>query len=357
MHLPRLLLSALATFTLAGVSQAQPTARPGAKANVTLSISATSEYGSFLIKDSVIAAQESAETPPATRYFYQLNPLGHDPVGADPANYYAEKVTEKFRNFGSGENVQRLVTEFVREEVVKLKTEKFTNAQFIQELIDRNLVPITSPVGFKLVLVEAADRMDDDHDLPLLFFIENGNAIHYVGRETNQANTERDALTIDFNELYAESYNYKQRIVYKHTTTAGGVQQDDVGVTTYTETFSGTDTVRLQLFPGYYDEVFDEFVSTEGVTFECYGHLNYNGRYDAKNDLFLLNSAKVTNAAGGFESESMDEDYISGVASISINIAAGTAVADITPYLDALPPELAELKDEFLNHYANVNAD
>ncbi len=356
MNITQFLLSALSAGFAAGSLFA---AYPGAKSNVTLMVTATSEYGGFLVKDSVIEAQ--TEHSPV-RYLYQLNPLGYEPALTNPANYYVEKEAEKSKTYGSGDDALTLITERVVDAVVKLKTQKFTNLNFIQELIERDLVPISSATGYKLVLVQAADRAESDGDSPILFFIENGASIHYVGRQANYWEDDmssRDALVLSFEDVYAESFTYRQKTTFKHASTSEGVEEDMEGVTTVSETFKGTDLVHVGLFPGYYDE-FDQYVSTEGVSFDFTGHLNYNGRYDAKNDQYLISSAKLVNIPGGFEEEYETEDdygYTNGVATLSMSVAGSQVVADITPYLNALPEELAELKQEIIDSYSESSGD
>jgi hypothetical protein len=361
MNTTQLLTSALVAVLAAGSLLAQPVALPGTKSNITLTVTATSEYGGFLIRDSVIENQDD-KSP--VRYYYQLNPLGYEPALNNPANYYYHKETETSRTFGSGKDAVRLITESVWDEVVKLKTQRFSNVNFIEELIERELVPITDARGFRLVLVEAADRFH--YDLPVLFFIESTGAIHYVGRsrssnsmESMDPPSERDALMLNFTGFSAESYNARGRTVYKHVSSRDGVEEDEEGVTTLTGTLTGTEKVNVEIFPAKF---YDWFNSGEGVAFRFTGHLNFNVRYDAKRDLFQTTSARVTNAPGSFESGSSESgsfefddyyDYISGVATLSLSVAGSQVVTDITPYLNALPEELWMLKQAFIDSYSD----
>ena len=46
-----------------------------------------------------------------------------------------------------------------------------------------------------------------------------------------------------------------------------------------------------------------------------------------------------------------EDGYEYGLANISVNFTGGKPVSDITPYLNALPPELSSLKESIIASY------
>ncbi len=364
MNTTRILLAALLAGSGSGLLSAQtaPT-YPGTKANFTLSVTATSEVGGFLIKSNALEAHEAN----GVTFHDIMDPLGYEPDEEDPAHahYYRVKETQKSKTFGSGESAETLTTEFVVDEVTKLVTQKFTNADFIEELINRDLVNIEDPRGYRLVVVQPAVTLDQYYDdPPLLFFIENGTSIHYVGRQAGDENYAGDALLIDFYDG-VEAYNYKSRRVYKHRTETqiiDGTSQtvvipDEEGTRTVSDTFSGRNLVHVSIFGSYYDDELDDYVGSEGVGFYADGEVRYSGRYDSKAGMYINTTATLTNAVGSFydvwnEGEEEFELDPEGLNSISFSMSGTKKIDDITPYLNALPEALSALKNEIIEGYS-----
>ena len=362
MNTTRILLAALFAGSGAGFLSAQtPTAYPGTKANFTLSITATSEVGGFLVKESALEANEAN----GITYHDISDPLGYEPNESDPAHHSRVKETQKSKTFGSGDTAEPLVTESVVDDVAKLVSQKFTNADFIQHLIDRGLVNIESPRGYRLVVVQPQVLLDQYYnEPPLLFFIENGTSIYYVGRQSGDDHYAGDALLLDFSDN-AEAYNYKSRRVFKHRTeteTVDGTSNtivipDEVGTRTVTDTFSGRSLVHVSLFGSYYDEELGDYVGPEGVGFYAYGELKYSGRYDAKAGLYITTTASLTGAVGSFYDvqnvgETDDQLEPEGLNNISFGISGTKKIDDITPYLNALPEALSSLKAQIIEGYS-----
>ena len=358
MNTTRILLAGLVAGAGAGLLSAQTApVYPGTKANFTLTVTATSEVGGFLVKQNTLADHEAN----GVTFHEIMDPLGYAPDEEDPthAHHYVTKETQKTKTFGAGESAQELTTEVVVDEVTKLVTQKFTNADFIEELINRELVNIENPRGYRLVVVQPGVSLEQYYDEPpLLFFIENGTSIHYVGRQAGDDNYRGDALLIDFSYDGVEAYNYKSRRVFKHRVEDGAVIQDAEGTRTVTDTFSGRNLVHVSLFNSYYDDELEDFVGPEGVEFHATGELRYSGRYDAKAGLYINTSATLTNAVGSFYDVWNDDEEEweldpEGLSSITLSMAGTKKVDDITPYLNALPEALSALKAEIIEGYTN----
>ncbi|MCU0793077.1 MAG: hypothetical protein MUE42_09575 [Opitutaceae bacterium] len=363
MQTTQILLSALTALAAVGVSFAQSSALPGTKSTVTLTVTATTTHGAFLVKQSVIDNQENYEDrPPAVIYSEQQDPLDYAPANAnDPSYYYTTKTTQRIRNFGTRDEPYELVMEEVTEYVTKLKTLRYSNVQFIQALIDAELVNITSPIGYSLVMVQPAQDIESEDEVTMLFFIERGSTIYYVGREGYTASSPRDALMLYTSDASADAINSRSRTAYSHRSTSEGIEEDSEGVTTFSSTVSGTDPVRIELFPSYFDAGTETYTSPDGMSLEFCGHLSYSGRFDTKNGLYVISSARVNNATGSYEvsSSGMEEfsDNQTGPATMSLSFAPSRVLADITPYLDAMPEELAELKAQIVASYSGSSSD
>jgi hypothetical protein len=329
-------------------------AYPGSKANLTLTVTATSEIGAYLIKN---AALEGAAAKGVT-YSRVANPLGHDD---ESQNYYVTKITTKTQNFGTKTEPNLQTISVTREEQTKLFAQKFTNADFIGALIERELVPISSPKGYKLVAVFPASG-------PALLFIENGSSIYYVGRSAYSSPVSADALLID---LYGggEAFKFKSTTVFKHKKTKVDgetvLEIDETGTETESETFTGKAKAWVDIFPGYWDDEAESYL-TNGTYLWFSGLGSYNGRYDVKSGLDLTLSASLSPSAsnGQFDDEDYgsegyyDEEtdsYVEGRSNFvtgGFTLSGTKVVPDITPYLDALPESLAELKSEILAGYS-----
>jgi len=359
MNTTRILLAALFTGSSAGLLSAQTaTLYPGTKANFTLSVTATSEVGGFLVKSNTLESNEAN----GITFEDIADPLGYDPDEEDPAHahYYRTKETQKSKTFGSGDMAETLTTESTVEEVTKLVSQKFTNGDFIEELINRGLVDIENARGYRLVVVQPEVRLDQYYDEPpLLFFIENGTSIRYVGRQTSDDHYAGDALVLDFYDSI-EAYNYKSRRVYKHRTETqiiDGTSQtvvipDEVGTRTVTDTYSGRSLAHLSIFGSYYDSESEQYVGPAGVGFYAAGEVKYSGRYDAKAGLYITTNASLTSSAGSFY-DARDSDGPSGLNNVSFSISGTKAIEDITPYLDALPEALSSLKSQIIEGYSS----
>ena len=359
MNTTRILLAALVTGSSAGLLSAQTAPLyPGTKANFTLSVTATSEVGGFLVKSDALEGNEANGIT-----FHDIaDPLGYAPDEEDPAHahYYRVKETQKSKTFGSGDAAETLTTESTVEEVTKLVSQKFTNGDFIEELINRGLVDIESARGYRLVVVQPQVRLDQYYDEPpLLFFIENGTSIRYVGRQAGEASYEGDALILDFYDS-VEAYNYKSRRVYKHRTETEVVDgtsntiviPDEVGTRTVTDTYSGRSLAHLSVFGSYYDSETEQYTGPQGVGFYAAGEVRYSGRYDAKAGLYITTNATLSSSAGSFY-DARDSEGPGGLTNISFSISGGKKIEDITPYLNALPEALSSLKSQIIEGYSS----
>lgn len=327
-------------FFAAGASAA---ALKGSKSSLTLTLTATSEIGGFLVSNAKIETDGAK----GIEYWSVANPFGYSD---ETKNYYRNKYTTKSQNFGTTDEPYTLTTSSVYEEQTKLFSEKFTNVDFIEALIERELVPLTSAKGYKLVAVFPAEWEEP------LFFIENGESIYYVGRMNGSAAGSFDALIISSDDDEVETLSYKSTHAYKHKKVDGEVVVDEVG--THTESDSGSGKVELyvSLFGGYWDSGAEEWI--DFGTSLWYGGLgSFSGAYNAKADLFLMKS--VTLAASATSGAFYDEDYDSAedrgnLVTGGVSLGSAKVVADIQPYLDALPEGLSELKAEIIASYGEI---
>ncbi len=367
------LLVALASVTPAFA------AYQGVKSSVTLGLTATSEIGGYLVKDSALAGEE------AKGITYDedsiQNPPGFNPESAK-ANYYSEKRTVKTKDYDpstEGENIHP--TSIVHEESGKLHPQKMTNADFIKALVARGYVPDSALTGHRLVAIFPADRPTSDETPPALFFIENlaGTSIHYVGREPRSfgetengySPTVHDALLLDFGSG-VEAYSYKSAWTFDHRRVPDGEggttwEFDDVGQEKLTDTFSGKVRAYVDIFPEVYDANTENYTST-GTTYYFSGLLSFSGSLktfndqDPSNDIYVTNSAKLLaeNTSGSFYGDyDADFDYYRsyGITTGGVSMTNTKVVSDITPYLDAIPEALDWLKKAIVDSYSPTSIE
>ncbi len=326
----------------------------GSKSNFTLNFTAISEVGGFLVRDSAIepALFKGIE------YSDPANPLGFS-YETELANYYLVRRTEKESNFGTSAEPDFYVVNDTYEKVARQIAEKFTNKNFIDELIARDFVPITSPVGYRLVMVQPSSAPDSDAEHPMLFFIENKTNIYYVGRQGDyETALPEDALMIDFGGG-VESYKYVSRTVFKHTKVKVEgetyVELDDIGVNTETDTYTGKSVTYIDIFPGYYDEGSDSTLNT-GTEFWYSGVANYAGRLDKTlGDYLTIRATLSATASRGSFFDASYGDSQGALVTGAFALSGTKYVADIAPYLDALPASLAELKAAIIAGYGEMD--
>lgn len=343
----------------------------GVKGSVTLSLSATSEIGGYFVKDAALPAEGSG-----IEYGSVMNPPGFNAETAK-ANYYSEKTITKERDYDpSAEEEEIHTTSITFQESTTLHTQKMGNADFIKNLVARGYVPSSALSGHRLVVIFPADRPSSDSSPPALFFIENidGSSIHYVGRETTNfgageengySPTTSDALLLDFG-TGVEAYNYKSATTYNHQRVPDGEggttwEFDDVGTNKLTDTFSGKVRAYVDLFPEVSGGDSESFTST-GSSYYFSGLLSFSGRLDTRGDQDIANDIYVTTSAtllatassGSFYGD-YDSDlgyYLSyGVTTGGFSILNGKVHADITPYLNVIPENLAWLKQAIIDSY------
>lgn len=358
-------LRSLAALVAGGVfvSGASAASLPGSKSNLTITATATSEVGAFLVTDTARAK----DADKGIEYGRVANPLGHTD---ETKNYYVEKLTTKTQNFGTKTAPENLVVSVVREESTNLLDQKLTNADVIRQLIARGIVPISNPSGYKLVAVFPADGERG------LFFLENEKtrSIYYVGREGYYYGDETggfDALRIErYGEV--ETLRYKSTHAFKHQKKGGEVLIDETGVFTETETGSGKVKFGVSLFEGYWDESSESYVSN-GTSFYYYGLGSFSSRLQVlKSGREVYYPVSGTLAAGASRGDFEDEAYGSAGGSEyfdeeadewiwvegrnnlvtgGVTLSGGKVIDDITPYLDALPPALADFKASIIASY------
>jgi hypothetical protein len=347
----------------------------GVKGSITLTLSATSEIGGFLVKDADLAA--AAEKGITYEEDSIQNPPGFN-AESSKANYYSEKTTAKARDYDpSVEGEDFHPTSFTYEESTKLHTQRMANADFIKNLVARGYVPESALSDHRLVVIFPADRPTSDATPPALFFIENisGSSIHYVGRETTSFGTDgetayspttSDALLLDFG-TGVEAYTFKSVTTFTHQRVPDGEggttwEFDEEGQETVSDVYSGKVRAYIDLFPEVSSGDSESFTST-GSSYFFSGLLSFSGRLDtrgdqdATNDLYVTTHASLlsTASSGSFYGDYDSElgYYLSyGVTTGSFNIINGRAVADITPYLNAIPENLSWLKQAIINSYA-----
>ncbi len=355
----------------------------GVKGSVTLTLTATSERGGYFAKDDKTEIHPAAGVTVSFDEDSILNPPGFDPESAG-GNYYTRKTTTKEKDYGTtdeeGEHIEDIhPTSITYEESTALSTQTLANATFIKELAARDYVPDSASSGFRLVAIFPAERPDASTP-PALFFIENvaGTAIHYVGRqssgfgvpeesEAGYKPTAKDALMLSISGG-VESYTYKSQTTYTHRKVVTDPevgpewQFDDEGQTTVSDNFSGKSQAYVDVFPEYTPPGSETAVST-GYSFYYGGLLSYAGRLetfkdqDTSNDLYITTSASLpaVGSAGSFYGD-YDDDL--GYYQTSGNVTGGFSltmtkpVNDITAYIDAIPEELAWLKQAILDSYS-----
>jgi hypothetical protein len=342
----------------------------GSKGSVTLTLSATSEIGGYFVKDSELPAETAGIS-----YGSIMNPPGFNAETAK-ANYYSEKLTIKEKDYNpSAEETDFHHTSRIYQQSVQLRTQKMANADFIKSLVARGYVPESALSDHRLVVVFPADRYLADETPPALFFLENlgGSSIHYVGRETSDFGTEddngyepttRDALLLSFG-TGVEAYAFKSSTTYSHQSVPDGEggttwEFDDVGKETLSETFSGKVRAYVDLFPEVSSG--ESFIST-GTSYYFGGLLSFSGRLETFKDQDPANDFYVTSAASLLavaSSGSFYGDYDSeagyyrsyGISTGSFKITSVKTLADITPYLNAIPESLTWLKQAVIDSYA-----
>lgn len=324
----------------------------GVKSSLSLSFTATSSIGNFSVKDADIEKNYAK----GIEFFNVANPYGFDSEGKG-SNYYLSKYTQKTKAYGP----ESWPTETIWEEVAKLHTEKFANAQFIQALADREYVAISDPKKWKLVAITPAEGLYQDDTIPPLFFIENGSSIHYVGRvlddhyysETGDNTldiTAHDALAVYFGSD-VESYTYKSTSRFKHRKVDGEWAFDENPTHTTTDTFSGKVHTYVEVFPDVYYPDYLESPSSYYFT----GTASFSGSFDAKKETYVTKSVSlpIGNSSGAFYGRVEDEKQVNrGITTGSITINNAKVIDDITPYLNAIPETLAPLRNRILATYA-----
>jgi hypothetical protein len=340
----------LAVALMAVSSASVFAALPGVKANATITVAASHSVGGFLVK------MADTESLAANGIYYGdiLNPPGYNPE-VTGANYYVRKETvtstETYEVVGEDEQVtteSRAKTSNV-DERTRVVTQRLSNAQIIKALMDREFIPASSLAGWKLVVIFPADRPDSTIEKPALIFVEKGAEIHYVGRqviwhgERNVEPTRDDAITLEFGNS-AETFNYKGSVVYNYENgDEGGYQEIH---TPTSESFSGRIRTWVDIFPGYWD---DEDFIVQPTSYFFSGTSTFAGGYNKANNLYITRSVNLT---GGFGSAYADDERVAnGISAGGFSIRGAKVIADITPYLDALPESLAVLKNNILASY------
>jgi len=352
----------------------------GTKGSVTLTLTATSEIGGFYVTNKSLPT-EAAKGISYEEWSIQ-NPPGFNAETA-AANYYSYKLVTKEKNYGTtGEGEDFRPTSIVSEESFKQHSQTLSNASIIKELVARGYAPQSALSGHRLVAVFPADRPESDEAPPVLFFLENDNAssILYVGRETNGFGSEDDSgyeASADDGILLSfgngvETYTHKTTTTFSHQRVSDGEggmmwEFDDEGTTTRSESFSGKVRVYVDLFPGYYDSTAESYINT-GASYHFDGLLSFSGKLetfkdqDPSNDLFITTSAALSDkvSAGSFYAD-YDDEYgyyqTYGITTGGFSISKVKTLADITPYLDAIPERLSTLKQAIIDSYSSTPDD
>lgn len=348
----------------------------GVKGSVTLTLNAMSEIGGFLVKDDKVETNPSPTVSIEYDPEWIMNPPGFDADGTN-SNYYVQKRTTTVKDFDSSSETDIHPIKEVIEESTKLHTQKWANADFIKALNDREYVTLAKPSDFRLVVIFPAERPESEETPPALFFVENaaGTTIHYVGRQAsdfgpgpnNYSPTSRDALFLYLNDGI-EAYTYKETTTYNHTRVSDGEggttwEFDDEGTTKLSDSFSGKMSAYVNVFPSYYDAVAEETIRS-GFSYSFNGLLSFSGKLqtfndaDEGNDLYVVAAASLpASASSGHFQGDWNGDYYDtyGLATGGFSIFATKTVTDIESYLNAIPTELAWLKDAIIESYTPVS--
>jgi hypothetical protein len=345
----------------------------GVKGSVTLTVTATSEIGGFFVKDDKVETNPSPTVSIEYDTEWIMNPPGFDPEATN-SNYYVRKMTTTVKDFDSTSETDLHPTSIVIDESTKLHTQKLANADFIKALKDRGFASLPNPSDFRLVVIFPAERPEGEETPPALFFVENaaGTSIHYVGREAsdfgpgpnNYSPTSRDALFLYLNDGI-EAYTYKETTTYKHVRSSDGStwEFDEDGTTKVSDSFSGKLSAYVNVFPSYYDANTEETIRN-GFSYSFNGQLSFSGKLDTlgdtdpANDLYVLGTASLlASASSGHFQGDWNGDYYDtyGLATGGFSILATKKVADIAPYLNVIPSELAWLKDAIIASYTPVS--
>lgn len=335
----------------AGSLWAEAPKLPGSKGNLTIAVTVTDQIGGFFITD----AKRESDYAKGIEYGDPLNPLGHE---REDANNYVSRVTVKTQNFGTKDEPNILTISETWEEQTKLHSQKFTNANFIQQLIDREFVPVSSPAGYKLVVVFPADGEG-------LIFLEKAAtrnvpaSIYYVGREGSYGSSPEDAVRIYLDDE-VEAYSYKGTRTYKHKKSAGELVEDEIGTFKQSDTFSGKINASVTLFPYFWDYGTDSYVTT-GTTLYYSGLASFAGKLAEKGGYEVYYPTSLNLGAGAttgyyYDVTGYEDEDTSNIVTGSAVVSGTAVIEDITPYLDALPESLEWLKEEILEGYDTSEA-
>jgi hypothetical protein len=326
-------LSALGSLLFAPTASAQtPAPNPGAKATLTFSFTLTEEIGGYLIK-TLRTATTSDE------YGNVRNPHGFDPINSLTAaqlvkyseqNYYVIRYNPiKYRNY----NGEPYPTEIATDYLLKLLSTKYSNKEFLLDLVTREVIPRTATqtpgqaiAGYALVIVE----IPNDTPRPdMAIFVEKKNSPPiYVGSAPfSDTNTANDFITVDLFSV-VEGYTTREVDKLAYDITELGVEQNFArSSNSVSEKFNGQVEARMLI-----NRPDDSFITG-------FGNLKFSGTYSqARNYADSKGYAGTLQGyADKYDAETdAYENY--ALTAGTLSTSAFTFLPDISAYRAAIPP-------------------